>query len=297
MPANRSRTNEWRRSLQQLHERNGSIEVAVTRSDDDDNSKHLLWRVRVLNVTDQEIVIEQPSALGRLIPVRDGVEMTCVFAIGQNRWMFVTTVQGSFEFRLNGERAIAALRLAAPEHVERCQRRNYYRIETASLNLPQVEMWPLFDPKSVVLAERANEIEFNRLNNIDGTMNDVHVDAVVVGTIPLREALMPEVGPKFMAELTNIGGGGVGVRVHPNDAGTLGRHKLFWVRFSLPPELATPICATGKLTHSHMDSTQATFAGLAFDFSFNPGHQSFVVDQICRYIAVQQRSQIKHSTG
>lgn len=295
MPANRSRTNEWRRSLQQLHERNGSIEVAVTRNDDDENSRHLLWRVRVLNVTDKEIILEQPSALGRLIPLRDGVELTCVFAIGQNRWMFVTTVKGCLEFRLNGERAIAAMCLAAPKHVERCQRRNYYRIETAALNLPQVEMWPLLDPKSVVLAERACEIEFNRLNDPDGTMEDAH--AGVAGSLPMHKALMPEVGPKFMAELTNIGGGGVGVRVNPNDAGTLGRHKLFWMRFSLPPELSTPICATGKITHSHMDSTQATFAGLAFDFSFNPGHQSFVVDQICRYIAVQQRSQLKNGVG
>ena len=293
MPANRSRTNEWRRSLQQLNERNGSIEVAVTRSDDDENSRHLLWRVRVLNVTDSEIVIEQPSALGRLIPLREGVPVACVFAIGQNRWMFQTTVRGFFEFRLNGERAVAATRLAAPEHVERCQRRNYYRIETAALNLPEVEMWPLLDPKSVVLAERACEIECNRLANGDGGMNDSYDGAPA--SLPFKDALMPEVGPKFLAELTNIGGGGMGVRVGPNDAGTLGRHKLFWMRFALPPEFTTPICATGKLTHSHMDSTQATFAGLAFDFSFNPGHQAFVVDQICRYIAVQQRTQLRQS--
>lgn len=291
MPANRSRTHEWRRSLQQLHERNGSIEVAVTRSDDDENSRHLLWRVRVLKVTDEQIIIEQPSALGRVIPLQEGVELACVFAIGQNRWMFKTTVQGSMEFRLNGERVVSATQLAAPDNVERCQRRNYYRIETTSLHLPQVEMWPLYDPKSVVLAERACEIEFNRLQGGEGGMNESKAGGAS-GSFSIKDAIMPEVGPKFTAELTNIGGGGMGVRVNPDDAGTLGRHKVFWLRFTLPPELSTPICATGKMTHSHMDSTQATFAGLAFDFSFNPGHQNFMIDQICRYIALQQRAEL-----
>ena len=97
------------------------------------------------------------------------------------------------------------------------------------------------------------------------------------------ESIMPEVGPKFAATLLNIGGGGLGMRVKPEDAATLAHHKLFWLRFSLPPGLTTPICATGKLAHTNVDSTQHTYAGLAFDFSFNPVHQSFIVEQICRY--------------
>jgi hypothetical protein len=31
---------------------------------------------------------------------------------------------------------------------------------------------------------------------------------------------------------------------------------------------------------------------MAFDFSFNPQHQRFVVEQICRYINMQQRAQL-----
>jgi hypothetical protein len=100
---------------------------------------------------------------------------------------------------------------------------------------------------------------------------------------------MPEVGPKFTATLLNLGGGGLGLRVRPHDAPALGRHKLFWLRFSLPPGLTTPICATGKLAHTNVDSTQHTYAGMAFDFSFNPGHQRLVVAQVCRYITAIQR--------
>ena len=104
---------------------------------------------------------------------------------------------------------------------------------------------------------------------------------------------MPEVGPKFHARLVNIGGGGLGLDVNPNDSSTIGRHRLFWIRFLLPPDMSTPICATAKMVHSHIQSNQHLYAGMAFDFSFNPGHQRFVVEQICRYIAIQQRIQMQ----
>ena len=92
--------------------------------------------------------------------------------------------------------------------------------------------------------------------------------------------------------LVNLGGG-VGLRVRSQDSQALAHHKLFWMRIVLPSELATPICASGKLVHTHMESNHDTYAGMAFDFSFNPMHQRFVVDQICRYIALQQRSQLQ----
>src|SRR5262249_24763111 len=89
--------------------------------------------------------------------------------------------------------------------------------------------------------------------------------------------------------------GGVGLRVSPEDSQIVARHKLFWMRINLLPALTTPVCATGKLVHSHMESNHDTYAGLAFDFSFNPVHQRFVVDQICRYISIQQKAQTQHS--
>ncbi len=155
-------------------------------------------------------------------------------------------------------------------------------METTALNLPEVEVWPLLDPKSVVVAERAIELQ------IEGDRGGAR-NPGGPGALGDAEATMPEVGPKFAATLLNIGGGGVGLRVRPSDAPALTRHKVFWMRFSLPPELSTPICATGKLVHPSVDSTQHTYAGLAFDFSFNPGHQRLVVEQICRYITAMQK--------
>jgi hypothetical protein len=286
VPANRSRTLEWRRCLQQVHERNGVIEIAVAREYlEGEAGHHLVWRVRILDLSDDEIVVEQPMALGQVIPLRAHLDLVAIMSVGQNRWMFETTCLGLKSFRFGNRRSITALRMAMPASVRRCQRRNYFRMETTGVSLPDVEAWPLLDPKSVVLAERCNEILFldQDLQSGDPTAAQAFTD----------EDLMPEVGPPFTASLMNLGGGGVGLRVRPEDGQALVRHKLFWVRIDLPPELKTPICATAKLAHTHIDSSQHTYAGMAFDFSFNPGHQKFVVDQMCRYIAIQQRAQLQ----
>jgi hypothetical protein len=43
--------------------------------------------------------------------------------------------------------------------------------------------------------------------------------------------------------------------------------------------------------HTHIDSTQRTYVGIAFDFSFNQPHQSLVANQIISYIEQQQELQ------
>jgi hypothetical protein len=277
---------EWRRCLQQVQERGGALEIAVLRHYDrpeDAAGSRLVWRVRLLEVSTDEIVVEPPTTLGEVIRVETGIEFVAILALGQNRWMFTTSHLGPTEHSNGNGRAAPAMRLRMPDSVERCQRRNYYRMETTALVLPQAEVWPLLDPKSVLPAERANELQFeDDRNGVDTTDRPAPTE---------DDAIMPEVGPKFTATLLNIGGGGLGLRVAPEDAQSLARHKVFWLRFSMPG-LATPICATGKLAHTNVDSTQHTYAGLAFDFSFNPVHQRFVVEQICRFIEIQQQGQL-----
>jgi hypothetical protein len=141
-------------------------------------------------------------------------------------------------------------------------------------------LWPLLNPKSVVAAERANELQA-----ACGEQGEPLVCA--------DDEIMPEVGPRFRGMLVNIGGGGVGLTVDSSEAHNLGNSKVFWVRMSLPPELPNPICATAKVVHTHMESNHNVYAGLSFDFSFNPAHQGFIADQICKYIAVQQRNQLR----
>jgi hypothetical protein len=272
-----------------VHERSGALEIAVANTQPDGTTAgQLVWRVRILALTETEIVVEQPATLGQLIPIDQGIELVAILAIGQNRWMFNARNLGAIGCP-GGDRGrgIPAMRLTMPDNVQRCQRRHHYRVETTSLSLPSVEVWPLLDPKSVLLAERAYELQFE-----NGGPDESSTDPLLSSQGVEGESVMPEVGPRFGATLLNLGGGGVGLRVGPEDSQALTRHKIFWIRLSLAPELSTPICASGKLVHSHIESNHDTYAGLAFDFSFNPVHQRFVVDQICRYITIVQKTQM-----
>jgi hypothetical protein len=90
----------------------------------------------------------------------------------------------------------------------------------------------------------------------------------------------------------NVGGGGVGLIVTPPDRAAFESYRSFWLRIPLEPYVPAPISVSARLRHTHIDSSQRLYAGLQFDFSFNPPHQKFVVDQVCRYVAQVQREQL-----
>ncbi|MFM7259437.1 MAG: flagellar brake protein, partial [bacterium] len=232
MPASRSRTTEWRRSLEQLRGREGAIEIAVARDGTDDEAvlgaADIVWRVRVLDINDSEIAVDLPFALGRAVELPNGTEIVAAIAIGQNRWMFRTKVLGAWQSRAPYPRSHRAVRLALPDHVERCLRRST-RVDVAAINLPKVELWPLLEPRSVLPAQRASEIAFR---------------AALAGEKPMAPSddLLPTVGPGFTATLVNLGGGGLGVLVEPQDAASLSRHRLFWIRFTLCEITPVPVC-------------------------------------------------------
>ena len=43
---------------------------------------------------------------------------------------------------------------------------------------------------------------------------------------------------------------------------------------------------TGKVVHTHIDSMQRTYAGVAFDFTFNHQHEDVIAAQIQAYICL-----------
>ena len=155
------------------------------------------------------------------------------------------------------------------------------------LRLPRVEVRALLDPRSVVSAETANQAEIHDL-----------LSGAIAGRIGkgAQEILLPEVGPPFYSTLVNIGGGGVGLMVDPLETRSLESGPYFWLRLNLQPQIPAPLGVTARLVHTHIDSTQRTYAGYAFDFRFNPSHERFVVDQLCRYVAQVQRDTLRSAT-
>jgi hypothetical protein len=292
MPATRSRTDNWRRSLEQILERNGALEITLPRlfegggdgGEQDGVWRNLVWRVRILSLSDAQIVVEQPTAMGEPINLRDGVDLVAVMPIGQNRWMFHTRVLGSTRVTLAGGRQTAsAVRLAMPTTVERCQRRSFYRISTVGLLMPTVTCRPLLDIATAEAAEVANRTRIQMLT--EGGL------AGAVG--PGERTLLPEAGPAFRASLVNIGGGGAGLMVEPEEAGGMRAHRHFWLEVSLEPHVPAPIGVVGRLAHTHIDSSQRVYAGLAFEFAGGPTHKAFVTDLLCKYVNDLQREQLQ----
>jgi c-di-GMP-binding flagellar brake protein YcgR len=270
-----------------MAQREGAIEVTIptskgaTGQSDSSEQADLIWRVRIVSVTDDEIVVEQPNAAGQPIELAPGVPLIAVMAIGQNRWMFRTSVLPALPRTGTPTRSTRSMRLAMPDDVERCQRRNFYRISTAELSLPRVECWPLINPSSVVAAEVANRaLIMDQINS--GGSSRIDDDSL----------LLPEVGPRFNARLVNLGGGGAGLLIERGEASAADRARLFWMRVNLMPTIPAPIAMTARLVHTHIDSSQNLYAGMAFEWAFHAAHRDFVVAQITRYVTQLQKQRL-----
>lgn len=271
MPANRSRTERWMDCLAEIAQRGGGIELAIACSDDQRGGRtDVVWRVRLLAVTDAELVVENPTTLNAPARLPEGTELIGAMTIGQNRWMFRSTVLGQAPSLTRGP---AALRIATPAQVERCSRRSFYRVTLGGIALPSVEIWPLLDPASAIVAEVANQAQIHELQ---------HSNASSSGDIPAP--VLPEVGPRSLGSLANVGGGGAGLLIDRAEAGPLDHHRIFWLRIDLRPEIEAPLGLTARLAHTHADSAGRVYAGVAFEFGFHAVHREFVAEQMARYV-------------
>lgn len=265
-------------------DRNGGLEIALAQNLDagspsDIAGGSLIWRVRILTITDIEIEVECPTAMGRPIDIAEGTHLVAAITIGQNRWMFHTSALGVKPRSRPGDAGV--LRLAAPTGVERCQRRNFYRISTTELTVPHVECWPVLEPASVPAAEVANRAAVRD----GGRSFSPHA------TTDVESLSLPEVGPTFSAKLVNVGGGGAGLLIDRAEASSLDRSRMLWLRVDLRPHIATPLGMAARVVHTHLDSAGNVYAGVAFEFGTNTAHRDFIVDQICDYAAKVQAMQ------
>lgn len=293
MPASRSRTDHWQDCLRKLHERGGAIEISISRGPAVagtigtlEEGADLVWRVRLLSLSTSEIVVESPAAFGANMDLRTGIDLIGAMTIGQNRWMFRTrslAQRGAFTPEGHPCRGLV---LAAPSGMERCLRRQFYRTSTAGVTLPTVQCWPLLDASTVIAAETANRLAIERSAATPGT--PMPTGLRLAETEP---PMLPEVGPEFQSHLLNLSGGGLGLRINRKDAGAIERRHHFWLRLDLRPDIALPVAVTTRLAHTHIDSEQNLYAGMAFDFAYNPAHREFVLAVFARYLDSLQSRQ------
>jgi len=287
MPAFRSRTLHWRRNLDQLARRGGTLEVAIAPASEVPEATDpasagplpadFVWRLRIASIDDDAIELELPEMLHRAVPVSEDATIVAAIVVGPNRWLFRTHVLASRHAMSISGRA-TTFRVAMPEKVTRTRRR-HLRVDSASLALPTVRLWPLLDLASVRPAQRALALTAEAIGRGDR----------VVDRSWEEESVRPTLGPEFGATLMNIGGGGAGLRVEASDAAAIANHRHFWMEIDLRPESALPLCVTARIAHTHLESTGATYAGIAFDFTADAEHAGLVGRQVVGAIAARQR--------
>lgn len=319
MPATRSRTEHWRDSMSKLMERGGSIELTIAPPASPTHAApsapsqgtppsatapsaaiegaanetpaldgaDVIWRVKIVDIRSNALIVEQPAGFGSSFRLRPGLELIGAMTIGQNRWMFLTRTIAGGEQSPGGLHTLA---LELPRDVERCTRRSFFRTSTASLRLPKVQCWPLLNIASVGPAEAANRA--------------LIADLIRSGSAPLEDdpadltpdsILLPEVGPRFQASLLNISGGGLGVLVPRNDQQAAQSRTFWWLRLDLRPQIPAPVAVTARLAHTHIDSSQNLYCGLAFEFQQAGEHKQFMIELFSRYTDELQRRQISLS--
>lgn len=286
MPAARRRGDRWSETLEQIRDRGGSLEITVERRQQGDGFRtepgqtvrtppaDLLWRVRVRDCNDERIVVENPSALGRTIDIKKGTRLVVVMSVGQNRWIFQSHVIDATEG------PDGRLVMAAPTRVERATRRTQQRVSTAAINLPAVRCWHLRDPASAIPAQAASRQRILALLAKPPAERQPLADSQLDDLADIA----PDFGPGFEAHLANIGGGGIGLRVEAENASFVESSRLYWTRLDLRPEIPAPIELITRIAHTHLDSQQNVYAGLAFEFGLDPAHRPFVADLIERYM-------------
>jgi hypothetical protein len=277
LPAHRSRTENWRSLLDTVAERGGALEIAFEIGED--RGADVIWRVRVLRVSDEEIVVESPSAAGRTLRMDTGLSVVAALSVGQNRWMFRCRTVATRTVRNARGQEEVGLVLSRPEGVERCSRRQFFRISTAEHRLAGVECWPLLDPTSVRDAEAANRAQVERAI----ADREAGVVGRVIGETTPSGRLLPSVGPMFNGKLLNLSGGGLGLLLPPGDNPSM-RGRYFWLMLDLRPGIPHPVAVTAKIAHTHLDSHQNVYAGMAFDFTFNPAHQHWINGLMDSYV-------------
>ena len=282
---------QWEQLVEELEAHNGSVELGLPGAFEadiaaaadpatDETEIPKSWRVRLLATHNDQWIVERPPIVGRhtggLIP---GVTLIGVIVKKSKRWSFRTSILRSELFELNAHNRVPALRLSPPRDIGSDQRRHFYRVSTIGAGVPPVNIWPLLDPASCIVAEDATQLR--HLN-----------EALMAG---LDQPAPPQLGDGFVGNLVDISAGGVALSVSHNYAKVFDKHHLFWLELMLATNVH-PLVLAGEPVHVRHDRVTATLnIGMSFYHEHNEGYRRFIQENICRYAAWEQRRQLQRN--
>ncbi len=269
---------EWYDIVARLERRNGVVELRI---DNDrlnaEQAKHRYdgaFRTRVLAIRDGQWIVERPVMVEGSSSLARGVPVIAVIGANARRWAFDAAIGNVETFQLNAELRVPALRLSPPKRVRPFQRRAYFRVSMIGADLEPATLWPLLDPDSADAALEANRI-LHKTGN----------------TIPTVTAPLPELGPSFQASVIDLSGNGLAIQVRPHYKPLLSEHELFWVELRLPGHKHPFVFAAKCVRACEVDDD--VLVGLTCSLGVHRAHEQFIIDQICRFAADEQRRQLQ----
>lgn len=266
---------EWFETVDEVVRHDGSISIQPDLLDREiaDGQQVREFRVRLLDVSDNGWVIDRPFARAGEVGLKPGTAVTGVIGQGTTRYAFRSKVRSTGLTNLNDQQRIAVVNLTPPTHVQVVQRRKFFRVETASNDLPPIKVFPIEDLATVADAECNLQFQL-RGGEASG---------------PTR----PNVGEPLFATAMDISGNGVAIALDAGDRPIVSDASLLWLELSLPTG-DYPIGVAVKPVRIDPRGKEIA-VGCAFQFLFSKDHQKLVTDEICAFAAHQQRKLLQRN--
>jgi c-di-GMP-binding flagellar brake protein YcgR len=253
----------WHPTLVSLARHNGAVDLSTVAEE----GEAVTYRTRLLALEDDGVLlVERPGQPGVSHRLQEGVAVELVAVEQGHRWKGRCEVLGFSDYHLNAATKVRAVRLSGPGEVTSAQRRYFFRVDIAGSQVQPavlVPMWNIGDEESSAGA----------------------VYEPVVGAEPIH------------ANLLNVSGGGVGVRVNvtPQLVAALKKGEIYRCVLMLPT-IARPLELTARLVHLRPRKDRTAYLGLQFVLD-GSARQRQVQDQIIRFATDMERQQLRRQRG
>ena len=267
----------WFGLVKELEERNGTLTIqAVDRSKPDAATPE--HKVRLIRIVDNAWILERPFAKSGELGFSPNRTLYGIVGTGPSRFGFNSTVINTETFQLNDASEIPVIRIESPRNIATVQRRAYYRVAAAALDLRPITAWPLNDINTARLAETANQHAHK------------HPDIIA-------DTIRPSLGMPIHGRIFDISGNGIALITDAGNAPVFNDMTPIWLEFYLP-ENPIPFAVVARTIRVSPLGDSEIQVGLQYQFAHNPAHAQFITDNVCRFSAEQQRLQlIRHREG
>lgn len=131
---------QWNAMLKRLADRDGSVELSRGVSNDD--AAVITYRSRVFKVMPEDgcIIVETPhqAVQDRSFRIGDDVDLTLM--VNNERMVATCTLQEVFSYEVNPTLRVTSYRLSPGRRPVREQRRSFYRVNVAAMELESTEL-------------------------------------------------------------------------------------------------------------------------------------------------------------